>query len=86
VDTAAIDATVRALLAERLKLAEAPVDGPLADDQSLPELGIDSTGIMSLVVAVEERFDIEIPDHDITTVNFGTLGGIDRYVGRRLAS
>jgi acyl carrier protein len=86
VDTAAIDATVRVLLAERLRLAEAPVDGPLDPDESLIELGIDSTGIMSLVVAVEERFDVEIPDQDINTVNFGTLGGIDRYVARRLAS
>jgi acyl carrier protein len=86
VDTAGIDATVRALLAERLRLAEAPLDGPLDPDESLVELGIDSTGIMSLVVAIEEAFDIEVSDHDITTANFGTLAGIVRYVAGRVGA
>ncbi|HKE74820.1 MAG TPA: acyl carrier protein [Acidimicrobiales bacterium] len=83
-DTAAIDAQVRTLVAERLRLADAALDGPLDPDASLPELGIDSTGVMSLVVGVEERFDIEVPDGDITTANFGTLRGITGYVERML--
>lgn len=86
VDVAAIDAQVRALLVERLTLVDAPVDGRLDPDAPLVDMGIDSTGIMSLVVGIEERFDIEIPDHDITTATFGTLTAIVAYVAWRTGS
>ena len=79
----AVDAGVRALLAERLHVA--PEDVPEDADASLQDLGLDSTAILSLVVGLEDRFDIEIPDVEITVENFGTVAAITRYVGDRVA-
>jgi acyl carrier protein len=74
---------VRELLGERLKV---PADDALlTDDASLLDLGLDSTAILSLVVGLEEVFDIEIADHEINPDNFGSIRGIGDYVTRRLA-
>ncbi len=76
-EQANIEAQLRDLLARRLRFERAAtVDG----EASLLDLGLDSTAIMSLVVGIEERFGIEIPDRDITLDNFSSLGTITRYV------
>jgi acyl carrier protein len=75
-----IDAQLRALLAQRVRLAHADtVDAGAA----LLDLGLDSTGILSLVVGIEERFDFEVPDRDITVDNFGSVAAITRYVAAK---
>jgi acyl carrier protein len=76
-----IDAGVRELLAERLHVA--PTDMPADAEASLQDLGLDSTAVLSLVVGLEDRFDIEIPDVEITVANFGTVAAITRYVADR---
>ncbi|MET0146493.1 MAG: acyl carrier protein [Ilumatobacteraceae bacterium] len=75
-----MDARVRALLGRRLK-----VDAPERLDGAAPlrDLGVDSAGLMNLVVALEETYDIDIADRDITVENFGTLDAITGYVARR---
>jgi acyl carrier protein len=83
-DVGRIDAEVRALLAARLQIA--PNDMPAGDGTSLLDLGLDSTAILSLVVGLEEAFDVEIPDRDITLDNFGAVDSIGRYLAARLAS
>jgi acyl carrier protein len=75
-----IDAQLRALLAERVRLAHA---NTVDSGASLLDLGLDSTGILSLVVGIEERFDLEIPDREITVENFGSVGSITRYVAAK---
>jgi acyl carrier protein len=81
-DVGRIDAEVRALLAERLQIAAD--DMPAGDGTSLLDLGLDSTAILSLVVGLEETFDVEIPDRDITLDNFGAVDSIGRYLAARL--
>ena len=76
---AAIDSGVRTLLAERLRVD--PEDVPADDDASLLDLGLDSTAILSLVTGIEDRYDVEIPDKEITLDNFGSLRAICRYLG-----
>jgi acyl carrier protein len=80
---AAIDSGVRTLLAERLRVD--PEDVPADDDASLLDLGLDSTAILSLVTGIEDRYDVEIPDKEITLDNFGSLRAICRYLGGLLA-
>ena len=76
-EQANIEAQLRDLLARRLRFERAAtVDG----EASLLDLGLDSTAILSLVVGIEERFVIEIPDRDITLDHFASLGAITRYV------
>jgi acyl carrier protein len=75
---AAIDAGVRELLAERLHVES--VDVPADVDASLMGMGLDSTAILSLVTGLEDRYDVEIPDRDITLDNFGSVGAVSRYM------
>ena len=77
-----IDAQLRTLLEQRVRFAHA---ASVDERTSLLDLGLDSTGILSLVVGIEERFGIEIPDRDITVDNFGSVAAITRYVAGQQA-
>lgn len=58
----------------------------LSDTESLLEAGlIDSTGILELVVFLEERFKIDIADVDLTPANFDSINAIVAYLERVLA-
>lgn len=56
-------------------------DSPLLG--SLPEL--DSMAVVTLVAALEERFDIEIHDDDLSASTFSTLGSLAAFVGEKRA-
>ncbi len=65
---------VIAILAEQAVLAPADVQG----GATLPDLGIDSLGLVETVFAIEEAFDIQVPfnanepsksEFDISTVD-----------------
>jgi acyl carrier protein len=49
----------------------------------LDDLGADSLDVVELVMALEEAFDIEIPDEDAELMN--TIGDIEGYVAKRVA-
>jgi len=56
----------------------------LQDDASLLEAGVvDSTGILELIVFVEDTFDVQIPDEDIVPENFDSVERIAKYVDGR---
>ena len=60
---------VKEIVAEQLGVEEAQV---LAESSFMDDLGADSLDTVELVMALEEEFDIEIPDEDaekIQTVN-----------------
>lgn len=77
---AATLATVKEVLAETLELgdradafdAETPLMG------ALPEL--DSLAVLELILALEERFGIEIGEEDVTAEAFETLGSLSALV------
>ena len=48
---------IKEILAEQALLDPADV----ADDATLEDLGIDSLGVVEVIFAVEERFDISVP-------------------------
>lgn len=57
----------------------------LQDDTSFLEEGIvDSTGVLELVMFVEETFGIEVPDEDILPENFDSVERLTRYVEAKL--
>jgi acyl carrier protein len=78
--------TVRTVLIESLDLSQRPED--LQEDTalfgSLPEL--DSLGVLSLVTAIEERFDITIDDDEFDAELFETLGSLTTFVDAKLAA
>ncbi len=48
----------------------------------MPLLGavMDSLGLMQLIAFLEEEFNVEIDDADVTVDNFRTVGDIERLV------
>ena len=77
-------ARLKPLLRENLGLSEATIDAPdmrLLGDNS----GIDSVGVLRLVIAVEKEFDIVIGDGDITAENLQTLSGLIDLIQRKLS-
>ncbi len=59
---------------------------PYADTTSFLEEGIvDSMGIMDLVTFVEENFDFEVEDQDLTPENFDSVAQLAGYIQRKRA-
>jgi acyl carrier protein len=77
---------VREVLIESLELGQSPDDlqpeTPLFGE--LPEL--DSFGVVALVAALEERFDITIDDDEFGAELFETLGSLTAFVDAKLDS
>lgn len=60
--------------------------GLLRDDESFLENGIvDSTGVVELVMFVEETFGFEVADEDIVPEHFDSVENLARYVQRNAA-
>lgn len=82
-DTAAIDAQVRQFLAENFI-----IDGGgagLGADDSLTQAGVlDSMGVLELIMFLEQRFGVAVPDEDTLPENLDSVARIVGYVARRL--
>jgi acyl carrier protein len=53
-----------------------PVDRPLAPDDSLPELGLDSMGTVSVLVELEQAFSVTFSDELLVPDTFATPGNL----------
>jgi acyl carrier protein len=59
----------------------------LADDDSFLDNGlIDSMGILTLVVFVEETYDIAVQDEEIVPGNWDSVNRIANFIGSKLAN
>lgn len=83
--TATLDA-VRAVLIDALELQHSPdeLQPETALFGSLPEL--DSFGVVALVGALEDRFDITIDDDEFGAELFETVGTLTSFVEQKLAA
>ena len=76
---------VKTILIDTLNLGETgralDAGSPLLG--SLPEL--DSMAVVSLIGALEDHFDIEIGDDDISASTFETLGSLAAFVATKQA-
>lgn len=66
---------VKAIIVEQLGVTDAAVT---MDASFIDDLGADSLDIVELVMAIEEEFDIEIPDSDAEKVV--TVGDVVDYI------
>lgn len=75
---------VRVVLIETLELQQPPesLNADTVLFGSLPEL--DSFGVVSLVGALEDRFDITIEDDEFDAELFETLGSLSAFVESKL--
>ena len=56
----------------------------LDDDVSLLEEGVvDSTGVLELVMFIEDSFGFQVPDQEIIPANFDTVDNLAAYVQRK---
>ena len=75
-DRAAVLAEVQELLVTGLRLDRAPTD--IADDSPIfgEGLGLDSIDALELVVLVEDRFRVSIPDEEVGKRAFASVGSL----------
>lgn len=45
---------------------------------------LDSVGLMQLITFIEERYEIEIEDDELTSAHFGTVSNIASLVDRKV--
>jgi acyl carrier protein len=74
---------VRNIVASHGKL---PVDaGTLAEDADLYAAGLSSFASVQLMLALEEKFDIEFPENLLNRKTFASIGAISRAVSGLVA-
>lgn len=56
---------------------------PVGDEDDLLELGVDSVGMMTLVLFVEQEWQLSVPPEDVILENFQSIAAIERYVRAR---
>lgn len=66
---------VKKIIAEQLSLEEEEIT---MDSSFIDDLGADSLDIVELVMALEEEFDLEIPDEDAEKI--GTVADAVNYI------
>ena len=69
---------IRNLLARNEALA--PVAAEISEDDNLFDKGLDSFGSVQLMLALEEHFDVEFPDHLLSRKSFSTIRSIRETV------
>lgn len=71
---------VRAIVAGQLGVE---ADEVRSEASILDDLGADSLDVVELVMALEEEFDIEVPDEDVEGIR--TVKDVESYVAARVA-
>jgi acyl carrier protein len=69
-----MDETIKGILAEHGRLSCDATQ--LADDDDLYRVGLTSHGTVNVMLALEDAFDIEVPDHMLRKSTFQSLGSI----------
>jgi acyl carrier protein len=79
-DAAALRTEVKQLLATGLRLELAPSDIP--DDSPIfgDGLGLDSIDALELVVLVEEKFHVSIPDEEVGRQAFASVSALVEFI------
>jgi acyl carrier protein len=75
-----LEEQIRRVVADQLGV---DVGELVADASILDDLGAGSLDVVELVMALEEAFDIEVPDDQVGEMR--TMGEIEHYVAKRLA-
>ncbi len=70
---------IRAKIAEQLSIDENDIT---MDSGFVDDLGADSLDLVELIMALEEEFDMEIPDEDAEKIN--SVGDVVDYIKARV--
>jgi acyl carrier protein len=69
-----MEATLRRLISECVHL-DLPIDD-LSNDANLYEAGLQSLATVKLMIAIEDAFGIELPDHLLTRQTFSSIDSL----------
>jgi len=69
-----VDTTIRSVLNAHGRLAT-PASG-IKDDDDLYQKGLSSHASVNVMLAIEDAFDVEIPDSLLTRATFRSIGSI----------
>ena len=83
VKTASVEALIRRYILENFLFTD-DEDQPQNDASFLEEGIVDSTGVLELVMFVEETFGITVEDEEILPDNFDSVARLARYVRRKM--
>ena len=75
-----VEEKIRKIICEQLDVAEKDV---VSDASFVDDLGADSLDQVELIMAMEEEFDVSIPDEDAE--NIGTVQDAIDYVKKAIA-
>jgi acyl carrier protein len=67
---------LRAIIAAQGKLARPT--GAIDDETDLFEAGMDSLAVVNVMLAIEEHFEIEIPDRLLNRQTFSSIAALER--------
>lgn len=81
--TTDIEQEIRSFITESFLMG-----GSDALNEDTPLLGnvIDSTGVIELIVFVQQRFTISVEDEEVMTDNFGSVKNVVAFVEKKLRS
>lgn len=71
---------LKAIIAEELNVS---VDEVKDDTKFIDDLGADSLDLFQLAMALEEKYEIEIPSEDLETIS--SVADIAKYIEEKLA-
>jgi acyl carrier protein len=81
--TVDIEQEIRTFITENFLIGRSEA---LSDDVPLLGNVIDSTGVIELIVFVQERFTISVEDEEVMTDNFGSVKSVVTFIERKLRS
>ena len=67
---------LRAIIGEQAKLAR-PID-TIGDDTDLFDAGMDSLAVVNVMLAIEEEFNLELPDSLLSRHSFSSIAALER--------
>jgi acyl carrier protein len=76
-----VERTVRDFITENFFVEDGDLDGAAS---LIGSSVIDSTGVLEIMVFLEETFQIDVPDEDAVPENLDTVDNIVAYVTRRV--
>jgi|EndMetStandDraft_8_1072994.scaffolds.fasta_scaffold1093469_2 acyl carrier protein len=74
--------TIRAFLTDNFFVEDHEIDG---DTSLIGTSVIDSTGVLEIIIFIEETFGISVPDSDAVPENLDTVDNMVSYVQGRVA-
>lgn len=69
---------IKQILADQL---DADIDEMTMDTRIADDLGADSLDVVEMLMAIEDDFDVEIPDEDIEGLK--TIGDVVEYINNK---